>query len=97
MFDLTNHFENPASNGTRKASVTYLRFAGSRNRGETIMNRIYKAAAAFMALIITLAGAAFVSAPMALADMRPVAIHQAMTAPCVQPNSSMATTALRHG
>ncbi|MDE2262632.1 MAG: hypothetical protein KGL45_08930 [Gammaproteobacteria bacterium] len=40
------------------------------------MNRIQKATAAVIALTITLAGAAFVTAPMALADMQPRAFHQ---------------------
>ncbi|HEV7138955.1 MAG TPA: hypothetical protein VGN43_20125 [Steroidobacteraceae bacterium] len=40
------------------------------------MNRIQKATAAAIALTITLAGAAFVTAPMALADMQPLAFHQ---------------------
>lgn len=48
------------------------------------MSRIQKAAAAVMALTITLAGAAFVSAPMALADMRTPAFHHAVFVPQAQ-------------
>lgn len=40
------------------------------------MNRMQKAAAAIMAVTITLAGATFVTAPLALANVRSVAIHQ---------------------
>lgn len=97
MFEHTNRFENPASNGTRIATVTYLRSVRTRKRGEVIMNRIQKAVAAFVALTITLLGAAFVTAPMALADMQPAAVHQTVSAPCVQPNSSIGTSSLRHG
>jgi len=61
------------------------------------MNRIQKAVAAFVALTITLLGAAFVTAPMALADMQPIATHQAVSISCAQPRSSTATTSLRHG
>lgn len=97
MFDHTNRFAKPASNGTRIATVTYLRSARTRNRGEVIMNRIQKAVAAVTALTITLLGAAFVTAPMALADMQPMALHQAASVPCVQPNSSLGSPSLRHG
>ena len=97
MFDHTNRFAKPASNGTRIATVTYLRSVRIRNRGEVIMNRIQKAVAAVTALTITLLGAAFVTAPMALADMQPTALHQAASVPCVQPNSSLGSSSLRHG
>lgn len=39
------------------------------------MRRIQKAVAAAIALAITLAGAAFVTAPMARAHTQPVAMH----------------------
>ena len=98
MFGHTNDFEKPASNGTRAASITYLRYVDTRNRGEVIMNRIQKATAAAMALTITLLGAAFVTAPMALADVHSVALHQAMSAPwSAQPESSITAQRLRHG
>lgn len=41
------------------------------------MNRIQKAAAAVMALTITLVGSVSVTAPLALADMHPLARHHA--------------------
>jgi hypothetical protein len=86
MNDRTNAFQRPASKGAGIATVTYLRAAHTRGsvhastRGEVIMNRIQKAAAAVMALTITVAGAAFVTAPMALADMQPLALHQEVSA-----------------
>lgn len=40
------------------------------------MNRIQKAAAAVLALAITFAGATFVTAPLALASVTPIALHQ---------------------
>lgn len=43
------------------------------------MNRIQKAAAAVVAFTITLAGAAFVTAPMALADVQPLGAHQSVS------------------
>ena len=59
------------------------------------MNRIQKTVAACMALIITLLGAAGVTAPIAFASVQPVALHQAQFVPDTQPNTSMATTTLR--
>lgn len=62
------------------------------------MNRIQKAAAAVIALAITLVGATFVTAPLALADVHPLASHQAMSVSCLAPNSSfMRTPSVRHG
>jgi hypothetical protein len=55
-----------------------------RNRGENIMNTIQKAAFAASAFAITLVGAAFVTAPMAFATLRPVVAHQACATPSVQ-------------
>ena len=43
------------------------------------MNRIQKLLAAITALTVTLVGAALVTAPMALADMQPVAAHYGMS------------------
>ncbi len=97
MFEHSNRFANRASNRTRIATVTYLRPLGADNRGELTMNRIQKAFAAALALAITLVGAAFVSAPMALADVQTTACHQSTSAACAQPNSSAHTSALRHG
>lgn len=97
MFNHTNDFQRPASNGTRIATVTHLYRAGTCNRGEVIMNRIQKAAAAAMALAITLAGAAFVTAPMALADIHTIPMHQGTTVPYAQSNSSTRASGLRHG
>jgi hypothetical protein len=62
VIELSNHLENAASNGT--------------HRGEIIMNTIQKTAAAFMALVITLVGATLATAPLALADVHPTALHQ---------------------
>lgn len=59
------------------------------------MNRIQKAVTAFMALTITLLGAVGVTAPMAFANVQPAALHQAQSMPGAQPNSLMATSALR--
>jgi hypothetical protein len=60
------------------------------------MNRIQKAAAAAMALTITLMGAAAVTAPMAFADVQSPALHQAHSAPGAQPNSPTAMPSSRH-
>lgn len=97
MFDHTNRFDKPASNGTRTATVTYVHFGRNRNTGELIMNRIQKAAAAAIALTITALGAAFVTAPMALADMQPAASHQAVSVAYAQPASSTRAPASRRG
>lgn len=40
------------------------------------MNTIQKTAAACMALVITLVGATLATAPLALADVHPIALHQ---------------------
>lgn len=97
MFDHTNRIEKSASNGTRTATVTYVHFGRSRNRGELTMNRIQKAVAAAIALTITALGAAFVTAPMALADMQPAASHQAASVACAQSASSTRAPGSRHG
>lgn len=97
MFDRTNDFANPASNHTRKATVTYLRPRGTDTRGEVIMNGIQKAITAALALTITVCGAAFVTAPMALADMQTAAFHQNTSIAYVQHSSSIPTSATRNG
>ena len=97
MFDRTNDFANPASNRTRKATVTYLRPPGTNLRGEVIMNGIQKAITAALALTITVCGAAFVTAPMTLADMQTAAFNQSASIAYVQQNSSIATSASRNG
>jgi hypothetical protein len=79
------------------SSVTTLSFVETRNRGELIMNRIQKAATAFMALTITLVGATLVTAPLALADIRPAALHHAMSSIAQSPTASMRTASPRHG
>lgn len=61
------------------------------------MNRIQKAAAAVAAFTITLAGAAFVTAPMALADVQPVAMHQSVSVVAKIDNYYKGVTASRHG
>ena len=68
---MRNHSNHPETYASNRAQTS-----GTRNAGEVIMNRIQKAAAAAIALTITLAGAVFVTAPMALADMQPLAFHQ---------------------
>ena len=80
------------------ATVTYQRTAVSSNRGEVIMNRIQKATDAAIALTITLVGAVCVTAPLALADVHPVAVHQVASATSAGHNSySVRMTSLRHG
>ena len=94
----TNDIANPASNGTRMATVTYLRPADISNRGEVIMNRIQKATVAAIALTITLVGSVCVTAPLALADVHPVAVHQVVSTASMEQNSAPAQmTGLRHG
>ena len=94
----TNDIANPASNGTRMATVTYLRPADTSMRREVIMNRIQKATAAALALTITLVGAVCVTAPLALADVHPIAVHQVVSATSTQHDSSPARmTGSRHG
>lgn len=62
------------------------------------MNHLQKAAAAVIALTITLAGAAFVTAPMALADMQPLAFHQEVSALHTQlAGHSTVKASSRHG
>jgi len=72
------------------------RIVATRRLGEMIMNRIQKAATAFMALSITLVGAALVTAPLALADLRPAGLHHGMSS-IAQTTASKATPRLRHG
>lgn len=62
------------------------------------MRPIQKAAAAAIALTITLLGTAFVTAPFALADMQSAAVHQVASMACTEHNSrSTGTPSLRHG
>ena len=80
------------------ATVTYLRRADTSNRGEVIMNRIQKATAAAVALTITLVGAVCVTAPLALADVHPIAVHQVVSGTSAEhSNSPVRMTSLRHG
>ena len=97
MTSHTNDIATPASNRTRMATVTYLRIADTRNRGEVIMNRIQKATAAAIALTITLVGSVCVTAPLALADVHPVAVHQLVSATSAEHSSPARMTSLRHG
>lgn len=60
------------------------------------MNRTQKAVAAVMALTITILGAAAVTAPIAFADVQSPAIHQALSVPAAQPNSTTVTSSVRH-
>ena len=62
------------------------------------MNRIQKATAAAIALTITLVGAVCVTAPLALADVHPVAVHQVASATSAEHNiSAVRMASLRHG
>ena len=61
------------------------------------MNTIQKAATAFMALTITLVGATLATAPLALADLRPAALHQGTSSVAQSPTASKGTPSLRHG
>jgi|SRR5690242_1439790 hypothetical protein len=97
MFDHSNDLANRASNRTQIATVTYLSPKGVDNRGEVIMNRIQKAITAALALTITACGAAFVTAPMALADMQTVAFHQSTSVVYAPHDSSIRPQAPRHG
>ena len=60
------------------------------------MNRLQKAATAFMALTITLVGATLATAPLALADMRPAASHH-VTSVAHSPTAAIGTQSLRQG
>jgi len=61
------------------------------------MNGIQKAITAALALTITVCGAAFVTAPMTLADMQTAAFHQNTSIAYVQHSSSTPTSAARNG
>lgn len=71
MSNHSNDIENPASNRTQTPETHKV--------GEVIMNTIQKAAAAVVALTITLVGSVCVTAPMAFADVQPLAMHQAVS------------------
>ena len=79
MRNHSNPSGNAASNGLRIATVSHVHTPGIDNRGEVTMNRIQKAVIAVVALTVTLLGAVLVTAPMALADMQPVAAHYAIS------------------
>ncbi len=62
------------------------------------MNRIQKAAAALIALAITLTGATLATAPLALAGVQARSSHPLASASCVAPITSITRTlAVRHG
>jgi hypothetical protein len=63
--------------GWHAACIVLL--AGTHNRGELIMNSIHKAAALVVAFAITLAGATFATAPLALAGAQSMALHRHST------------------
>lgn len=71
MSNHSNDIETLASNRTQTPETHKV--------GEVIMNRIQKAAAAVIALTITVVGSVCVTAPMALADTQPLALHQAVS------------------
>ena len=61
------------------------------------MNRIQKTAAAFMALTITLVGATLATAPLALAGVRPAALHHVISSLAQSPTASLVTSSVRQG
>ena len=61
------------------------------------MNRLQKAATAFMALTITLVGATLATAPLALADMRPAGLHHAISSLVQTAPASLGTQSSRQG
>jgi hypothetical protein len=62
------------------------------------MNSIQNAAAAVIALVITLVGGTLATAPLALADVQHVAFHQSACPSSAESNSFPATApSLRHG
>lgn len=61
------------------------------------MNRLQKTAAAFVAFTITLAGATFATAPLALVDLRPAASHHGVPSLAQTATASKGTPRLRHG
>lgn len=62
-----------------------------------MMNRIQKAATAFVALAVTLVGAALSTAPLVLADIGPAVSHQGISSIAQSSTASMAGSALRRG
>jgi starvation-inducible outer membrane lipoprotein len=76
------------------ATVTYLRTADISNKGEVIMNRIQKATAAAIALTITIVGSVCVTAPLALADIHPAAVHQVVSVASADHNTT--SVGVRH-
>lgn len=95
--ELSNHIENRTSNRTQGSKVTTPSFVGTHNRGEVIMNSIQKTATAFMALAITLVGATLVTAPLALADIRPATMHHVISSLAQSQTVSTASMNVRHG
>lgn len=92
MSNHSNDLENFASNQTQTPDTE------TRKPGEVIMNRIQKAAAAVVALTITLVGSVCVTAPMALADVQPLAVHQTVAVLGAKiDNCYKGVTSLRHG
>ena len=61
------------------------------------MNRMQKAATAFVALTITLVGSTLVSAPLALADLRPAVLTHGMSSIAQGRTASMGAPGLRQG
>lgn len=61
------------------------------------MNRIQKTATAFMALTITLVGATLATAPLALADVRPAALHHVVSSLAQSTTVSPVTSSVRQG
>lgn len=61
------------------------------------MNRIQKAATAFVALTITLVGATLVTAPLALAGFRPAVLRHGISAIAQNPKPSAEALGVRRG
>lgn len=61
------------------------------------MNRLQKAAAALIALTVTLAGATFATAPLALADVHALALHRLVSVSYPALTTSESTPSVQHG
>jgi hypothetical protein len=72
-------------------------FAGTRNPGELIMNRIQKAATAFVSLTITFVGATLATAPLALTDIRPAVLRYGISSVAQSPAAPLGSPGLRQG
>ena len=60
------------------------------------MSRLQKAAAALIALTVTLAGATFATAPLALADVHALASHRVVSVSSPAPATSESMPRVQH-